>query len=236
MKPNKTKPAPVSSLSEEENETEDSVNMARSFDNNAVATTFSEKSEEKIWQEFKAGHRGAFTYIYQKYVNELFNYGRQFTTNRDLVKDCIQDLFTHIIRKKDSLGHTDSIKAYLFKSFRRRLVKMISKEKRLGSHYHDKGFEIEVSPELNFIRDQFSKQKSTLLEKHVNSLPVKQKEAILLYFYEGIPYHEIAEVLGMTKTKSARALLYRAIESLSKQLKPYKDILVSLVMFMYFKF
>lgn len=188
---------------------------------------FSNKSEEEIWSAFKAGHRGALTYIYQKYVDKLFNYGCQFTSNQDLVKDCIQELFIHIIRKKENLSHTDSIRAYLFKSFRRRLIKLIGKEARMSSKDNKGGFCIEVSPELNFIRDQLSRQQSLLLEKHINELPEKQREAILLYFYEGIPYSQMAEILHMTKTKSARALLYRAIESLSKHLKPYKDILTT---------
>ena len=188
---------------------------------------FSNKSEEEIWAAFKAGHRGALTYIYQKYVNKLFNYGCQFTSDQDLVKDCIQELFIHIIRKKENLSHTDSIRAYLFKSFKRRLIKVIGKEARMSGKERKGGFFIEVSPELNFIRDQLSKRQSLLLEKHINQLPEKQREAILLYFYEGIPYSQMAEILHMTKTKSARALLYRAIASLSKHLKPYKDTLTT---------
>jgi RNA polymerase sigma-70 factor (ECF subfamily) len=194
-------------------------------------TNFSQKSEEQIWSEFKAGHRGALTHIYQKYVNQLFNYGCQFTSNHHLVKDCIQELFILIIRKKENLGDTDCIRAYLFKSFRWRLVKMMEKEAKVTGKYEKKGFFIEISPELNFIRDQLSRQQSLLLEKHINALPERQKEAILLYFYEGIPYSQIAEILHMTKTKSARALLYRAIETLSKHLKPYKDTLTAFFAF-----
>lgn len=211
----------ISSLEKEKH-----VRMTSSqADHSTIA--YSNKSEQEIWSEFKAGHRGALTYIYQKYVDKLFNYGCQFTANQDLVKDCIQELFMHIIRKKENLSHTDSIRAYLFKSFRRKLFKQIGKEARM----HDKSpagvFSIEVSPELNFIRDQLSKRQSLLLEKYINQLPEKQREAILLYFYEGIPYSQIAEILQMTKTKSARALLYRAIESLSKYLKPYKDTITT---------
>ena len=191
------------------------------------AENFSDKSEEQIWAEFRAGHLGALTYIYQKYVNKLFNYGCQFTSNHALVKDCIQELFLHIIRKKESLGETDSIRAYLFKSFRRLLVKMIGKEAKINGKHEKGGFCIEVSPELNFIKDQLSKQQNLLLEKHINALPEKQKEVILLYFYEGISYSQIAEILKMTKTKSARALLYRAIETLNRHLKPYKEMLTT---------
>ncbi|MEM1137939.1 MAG: hypothetical protein AAGI07_19045, partial [Bacteroidota bacterium] len=47
-------------------------------------------SDAKIWEEFKLGNENAFNYIYFVYYNALFNYGHQFSLNRELIKDVIQ--------------------------------------------------------------------------------------------------------------------------------------------------
>jgi RNA polymerase sigma-70 factor (ECF subfamily) len=51
----------------------------------------------------------------------------------------------------------------------------------------------------------------------VQSFPKKQRE-LLPYTFEGLSYEEIAQIMAMTKVKSARALVYRALESLSEDL------------------
>ena len=37
-----------------------------------------------------------FDKLYSKYVQVLFVYGLQFTSDRELVKDCIQDVFVKL--------------------------------------------------------------------------------------------------------------------------------------------
>ena len=63
-----------------------------------------------------------------------------------------------------------------------------------------------------------------IIQRKLNLLPVNQREVILLHFYEGLSYEEIANIMSI-KVRSARALTYRALESLEKQLLPYKGSL-----------
>ncbi len=56
-------------------------------ENNFLAS----QSDKTIWISFKKGDHAAFNYIYKTYFSVLFNYGRQFTADRELIKDCIQD-------------------------------------------------------------------------------------------------------------------------------------------------
>src|SRR5690606_25688256 len=73
---------------------------------------------------------------------------------------------------------------------------------------------------LCFLKDRhkhleyFSNEQITLLEKACNTLPERQREAIILYFFEELSYAEIAEVMNIGKISSTRALVYRAIDSL----------------------
>ena len=126
-------------------------------------------------------------------------------------------------KKRSKLGNTDSIKFYLYKSLRRKLVRQLKKESKYSDSSIKGEFELELSPEVKIISEPDQKVQQELLEDAFNRLPVKQKEAVLLYFYEGLSYKEIASIMKMTKTKSARALLYRAIDTLNSILKENKS-------------
>lgn len=178
-----------------------------------------------VWEKFKKGDKAALTFIYRNYSNPLFNYGCQFTTNRELVKDAIQDLFIEIINSRENLGQTDSIKFYLFRSLRNKLVRMLTKIGRveLETLENNHPFEISISPEMILINRQIDEEKRAWITEKLNELPPLQKEVLLLFYYEGLTYAQISNMLGM-KVKSARALVYRAIRSIGKLMNTERDI------------
>ncbi len=184
-------------------------------------------SDEVLWKAFRKGDEEALTCIYNQYVGKMYNYGCQFTQEREIVRDCIQELFVELIHKRRQLGNTASIKFYLFKSLRRKLMRSLKKKQLYVStkETHAPGnFKVLEDPCTKFIHQEVSQQTKTIITEGCNQLPAKQREALLLYFYEGLSYREIAETMGMTRTKSARVLIYRAIASLSSRLARYKEI------------
>ena len=60
------------------------------------------------------------------------------------------------------------------------------------------------------------------LSKSIEKLTSRQKEAVLHFYYEGMSYQEIADIMNIRKVKSVRKLIYRAIDSLRKDLKDLK--------------
>jgi len=88
------------------------------------------------------------------------------------------------------------------------------------------GFEIIISPEINMIDQQQSEEKRRILSKAFQKLTEKQREAILLYFYEEFSYKQVAEIMGMGKVKSTRVMIYRAIKVLQSSLIKVKDQLL----------
>lgn len=195
-------------------------------------SSFDNRSDQETWELFRNGDEAALTFIYQSYADKMYNYGCQFSDKHELVSDCIQELFTEIITKRKRLGQTVSIKFYLFKSLRRKLFRAVRKEQKRQKSAPTvavEGFNILEDGSVKFIDQEFSSFQKKIITEECNQLPARQKEALMLYFYEGLSYQEIAKILDMTKTKSARVLIYRAIDSLSSRLQKYKHLLYPLL-------
>src|SRR5690606_39290125 len=77
-------------------------------------------SDVDLWNKFRKGDRHAFALIYKIHIAELLSYGYRVTSNQQLIKDSIQDLFLHIWLHRGNLSETTSIKYYLFRSLRDR--------------------------------------------------------------------------------------------------------------------
>lgn len=172
--------------------------------------------EEKIWDEFKQGSNGALIYIYKKYFPLLFNYAIQYNRDREFVRDVIQDLFVYIYKIRKSINSTTSIKFYLFKSLKRRIKAELDKRKsfQLGSFH----LMSELSVESQFIDNEDAIRQKKLIQKAIGNLSLKQQEIIYYIYYLNFSYQEAASIMGFSQVKSARKLLYRALESLKKEI------------------
>jgi len=178
------------------------------------------QNEVQCWQEFKMGNEGAFIQIYQKYFNVLFNYGYQFIKNEDLVQDCIQDLFIELRKNRKTLADTDSIKKYLFKSLKRKIIYQIKKQETDQiRNLKANQFEIEFSIEDHIINRQIDEWRAKYIKEALAQLPQRQREAIYYYYYENMSYKEVAEIMQMSQTRSARNLIYKALCNLKINMK-----------------
>jgi RNA polymerase sigma factor (sigma-70 family) len=91
---------------------------------------FASYTDTELWQAFKQSEEGAYQYIYHQYAPPLYNYGRHLIKNRQLVEDCLHDLFVYLYEHRQTLGPTDSIKFYLFRSLRRKITDALNAETR----------------------------------------------------------------------------------------------------------
>ena len=199
------------------------------FKSTSKASNNSQKpNEAEIWSKFKSGDEAAFIWMYRNYFSVLYNFARQFDLDEESVKDQIQELFIYIRNNRERLSDIKSIKFYLFKSLRRRLLS--NKKKRysiisLFTPENNKTFEIGISesPEHQLIDQGLQSEINLRLSKSMNRLTARQREAVLHFYYEGLSYKEIAEIMDLKRVKSARKLVYRAIETLRKDLHELKS-------------
>lgn len=173
--------------------------------------------DTKTWDAFRDGNQAAFAYIYQAYFQPLYSYGRKFSSSDALIADTLQQLFTELWQRRRRLSSTDQIRNYLYKSFRRALLKNLAKQAKVESS-EISSFNICLSHEAHLIRQQNSQDQMDSLQRAISQLTKKQREVIYLKFYDGLTYAEISEVVGITPTQ-AYDFMYKALKALRKNLK-----------------
>lgn len=173
-----------------------------------------------LWDSLRKGNDIAFSTLYKKYVQSLFNYGMHIHPNRDLIKDCIQELFIKFWEKRESLGSIEKVSFYLFRSFKNLLfhkIEISSKKSPLTQDLID-----QMAPELpveNFyINSEMVDQRIIRLKKAVLLLTDRQREVILLRFFQGFEAKEIAEIMNLS-IPGVHNLLSLTIKSLRGKIK-----------------
>jgi RNA polymerase sigma-70 factor (ECF subfamily) len=152
----------------------------------------------------------------------MFRYGAQISRNNLLLQDCIQNIFIDLRNRRGKLSDVRSIKGYLFKILQRELIRKINRERGViidQEGLNESFFSIEVSHETKMIMNEHECERKLKIKDALNQLTVRQRQAVLLLYEEGMSYKEIAEVMDLKEVKSARKIIYRALSSLKSLLK-----------------
>ncbi|NML66245.1 sigma-70 family RNA polymerase sigma factor [Hymenobacter sp. RP-2-7] len=169
----------------------------------------------QLWDAFRRGDAEALATLFDANYDALYSYGRKLTSDEELVKDCIQNLFQQLWRRRASIGAAPVVKTYLFKALRRHLgdeTKRWSRHRHLLPAYSD-SFEVTYSHEEFLISQQADAEQQHRLLAALNQLSKRQREALYLRFFDGFPYERIAEVMSLN-TQSVRNLIFRALQVL----------------------
>jgi RNA polymerase sigma factor (sigma-70 family) len=151
---------------------------------------------------------------FKEYSDSLFAYGMKFTTDRELVKDSIQNLFLRIMQHPKLVTGIRDVNSYLFVSFRNELFANLRRYKKESSLLEDPSFyNWEINEEDSREISNDDRNEDAKLKSAVESLSSRQKEALYLRYIKEIPMNRIGDMLGINY-QSVRNLIHRAIARL----------------------
>jgi RNA polymerase sigma factor (sigma-70 family) len=165
----------------------------------------------QLFDAFKKGDLNAFTGLYELHVNLLFNYGNRLTTDRELLKDCIQEVFVKIYNKQSELDGVLNLKSYLIISLKNKLCD----ESRKRVHLSDVAVEdLDAASSDNiescYIAKEKEKTDSVFVSGLMKKLSPRQRKAIELYYFEERKYEDICNIMEMNY-QSVRNLIHRGM-------------------------
>lgn len=173
-----------------------------------------------LWRKFLDGDVEAFQAVYESHIDDLYHYGVSFYGDKEIVLDCIHDLFVHLFENK-KIAKDVNIKYYLFASLRRTILrKKKENDKYTNSMYID-AWEYANAYEMNFNLSEGDNEHLQKLKQQIEKLPKRQREVIYLKYYVGLSYEEIAAIMQVD-VSSCRTLSFRAIRQLRLDLSAIK--------------
>jgi RNA polymerase sigma factor (sigma-70 family) len=182
-----------------------------------IETPYAQHTTEVwLWQQFRAGSREAFEQLTGHFYRDLHFYGSRFTTDADLVKDCLQDLFVDLWVYRRQIVDTDYVRPYLYKSLRRKIYRELQRTTQTLPEDEipfDQLSEIDPTVEQQLIQTELATYQSSRLNALLGRLSVRQREAIHLKFYGELSNDQIADVLHVNK-QSVANLLHRGLTRL----------------------
>src|SRR5690606_40116372 len=181
--------------------------------------TYRSMEDVQLWNAFRAGDEQAFIFIYEDNFDRLYAYGLRIAGDGCLVEDVIQEVFIDLKNNRSRIKETDSIKFYLFKCVKRKLHRAASKWLHRREQLEDSHcFGFTLSHEQFLIDKQMDEEELHELNRAIGKLSPRKKEMIYYFFYEGLDYAQIKELMGLGNIKSARNLLYKALDFLRESL------------------
>lgn len=176
----------------------------------------SKKSDQELWKLLRIGSKVSFQTLYQRHIESLYNFGLKITANQELVKDTLQELFTEIWKKKDSLSEVTHVKVYLIKSLRYKLLRAGSNTSKQRTYSFEELF-IDI-PDIGMVDSEQNIERIKQLKEAINLLPHRQKEVIHLRYFQNLKNEEIADIINVNY-QSVSNLLHRALTKLKGVMK-----------------
>jgi RNA polymerase sigma-70 factor (ECF subfamily) len=172
-----------------------------------------------LWHEAQAGDKDAFCQLAETQYRSLFTYATNFTSDREFIKDSIQEVFIRIWERRATLT-IQVVSIYLFKSLRNQLLQEFRRPVPTLASLHSQ--EVSDLSDWQTIEQEIEQHEADSESQHkvrraIDALPKRQQEVVFLKFYKGLENEQIAELMDINR-QSVANLLFRALGSLKTKI------------------
>jgi RNA polymerase sigma-70 factor, ECF subfamily len=193
------------------------------------------KTDEELMLAFQSGEVEAFRALFGRYEAPVFAFLVRQCGNRDTARDMAQDVFFRVVRSAGSFHHQSKFSTWIYTIARNAAVDA----SRKARHRNHPSLDDSPSPDAPKLGDRVasdgpgpdrgavSERLRGDLRTAIDALPADQREVFLLREYGGLPFDEIAEVVG-AKVGTVKSRMRYALEGLRRALADYEEYARSL--------
>jgi RNA polymerase sigma-70 factor (family 1) len=171
----------------------------------------------------QGGDQMAFTVIYHRYERLLFLHAYKKLHDPDEAKDVVQELFTNLWNKHETLVSNISLSGYLYASLRNRIINMMA-HKGIESEYVS-AIQAFASQKIYSATDEMVRYNEllTLIDREIAKLPKKMRMVFEMSRMEQLSHKEIAGRTGLSE-----ATVKKQVQNALKIIKPKITMIVLL--------
>lgn len=184
--------------------------------------------EKQIVQHLKNDDEFIYKYVFDQYSRMVYGVCFRMSGNKEEAEDVTQDVFIKVFNSINSFREDSKLSTWIYQITVNTCLNRLRRKKAINflslNFWEDEKGENEMAADNLTPRDEIEKSEiRKIVQDAINTLPAKQKSAIILSRYEELTYKEVAKIMGVSLS-SVESLLFRAKENLAKKLIRYKEI------------
>jgi len=177
-----------------------------------------ELSEFELIRAFNAGNHAAFNILAERYQQRIYWHARRMTGNHFDADDVLQEVLIVLYNKLSGFKFNSSLYTWIYRITTTRCINFINRKKlRQFFSIDDDGFQ-ELPSDASTESGLEIQENMEKLDKVLQTLPAKQRQAFILRNMEQLSYDEISEITG-TSTGALKANYFHAFEKVSRLMK-----------------
>ncbi|SHJ31533.1 RNA polymerase, sigma subunit, ECF family [Rubritalea squalenifaciens DSM 18772] len=200
------------------------VNMTK-IDTSSSDDCHEDKVDVALMERVKLGDHAAFETIVERHQSAIIGTVAKMLGNASEAEDIAQQVFIRLWKSAKRYKHQAKFTTFLF-TITRNLVfnetrkksrrKTYSLEEREESTHSEAPAESSIAPDSELLHAELREA----VDKAIESLPEKQRLALILRRYENLSYEEIADITELS-VSAVKSQLFRARTTLREQLSHY---------------
>ena len=177
-------------------------------------------TDELLLEKAEGGDQAAFVELYQRHRNGIFRFTYRLLGSVEIAEDITHDCFLSLIKQPANFDPArGSLQTYLYAAARNLAMKYFrgsDREAALDELVDDFPIPAREEPLPRLLDEELALK----VKEAVLSLPPLQREALVLFEYEGLSLNDVASVVG-TDVGAVKARLHRARQRLRSRLSNY---------------
>ena len=188
-------------------------------------------SDQVLLNSYLAGDRGAISQLIDRHSNRVRDYIRMMVKDRDVADDILQETFIKAVQVIDDGRYADTGKflSWMLRIAHNKVIDYFRSQKSAKTvNESESGYNVlgtlrfaDSSVEDRLISEQIALD----VRRLVDHLPQEQREVVMLRYYSGLSFQEIAEQTNVSINTALGRMRY-ALINLRKMIKD-NDIILS---------
>lgn len=174
------------------------------------------ESDEEVVELIRKGDREKFGEIIERYQGKLFGYIKNLINQNNMeVEDVVEDSLISAYENLNGFDITKKFSSWIYRIAHNKAIDYFKKKRIKSENLEDRNEILDSRNEKLIEELEIENERKMTVNKAVESLKLKYKEVVLLYYFEEKNYEEISDILHIS-VGNVGVLLYRAKEKLKK--------------------
>jgi RNA polymerase sigma-70 factor, ECF subfamily len=194
-------------------------------------------SDEELLARYRAGYTAAFTELVRRYERELYNYLRRYLGDATLAEDVFQNTFLQLHVKLDLYEKGRLVRPWLYTIATHQAIDAMRKTGRHQAVSLDAKAPSQDDSSNSFVNmlegtetDPLegleASERQQWVREALDQLPIYLRSVVVMAYYQGLKYREIAEVLDIP-VGTVKSRLHAAVAKLAEAWKNSQPVVES---------